>query len=77
VRLRTSLLLVGPAVAFLALFLLPVAAVAIDALRRHTALSVCSLPAFWPSLAGSLVLTLVAASVSTWWALLALHLRDA
>ena len=67
-RLRTSLLLVGPAVAFLAVFFaLPVAAVAIDALREGTRafVRVFSLPAFWPSLAGSLVLTLAAASVST------------
>ncbi len=67
-RLRTSLLLVGPAVAFLAVFFaLPVAAVAVDALREGTRafVRVFSLPAFWPSLAGSLVLTLVAASVST------------
>jgi putative spermidine/putrescine transport system permease protein len=68
VRLRISLLLVGPAVAFLAVFFaLPVAAVAIDALREGTRafVRVFSLPAFWPSLAGSLVLTLVAASAST------------
>ena len=67
-RLRTSLLLTAPAAAFLGVFfMLPVAVVAVDALREGTRafVRVFSLPAFWPSLAGSLVLTLVAASLST------------
>lgn len=67
-RLRTSLLLSAPAAVFLGVFfLLPVAVVAVDALREGTQafVRVLSLPAFWPSLAGSLVLTLVAASLST------------
>jgi putative spermidine/putrescine transport system permease protein len=67
-RIRTHLLLATPAVAFLAFFfLLPVGAVAVDALREGTRafVRVFSLPAFWPSLAGSLLLTLVAATIST------------
>jgi putative spermidine/putrescine transport system permease protein len=67
-RLRTYLLLSTPAAAFLGVFfMLPVAVVAVDALREGTRafVRVFSLPAFWPSLAGSLVLTLVAASLST------------
>ena len=67
-RMRTYLLLTAPAAAFLGVFfVLPVASVAVDALREGTRafVRVFSLPAFWPSLAGSLVLTLVAASLST------------
>lgn len=67
-RLRTQLFLAAPAVAFLAVFfVLPVAAVAVDALREGTRafVRVFSLPAFWSSLAGTLLLTLVAATVST------------
>lgn len=67
-RLRSYLLLTVPAVAFLAVFfVLPVAAVAVDALGEGTRAfaRVLALPAFWPSLAGSVLLTLVAASLST------------
>jgi len=67
-RVRSYLLLIAPAAAFLGVFfLLPVAAVGVDALREgtHAFARVFSLPAFWPSLAGSLVLTLAAASLST------------
>jgi putative spermidine/putrescine transport system permease protein len=67
-RARSYLLLIAPAAAFLGVFfLLPVAAVAVDALLEGTRafVRVFSLPAFWPSLAGSLVLTLTAASLST------------
>lgn len=67
-RMRTQLMLAAPAVAFLVVFfVLPVAAVAVDALREGTRafVRVFSLPAFWPSLAGTLLLTLVAATVST------------
>lgn len=67
-RLRTHLLLAAPAVVFLVFFfVLPVVAVAVDALGDGTRAfqRVFSLPAFWPSLAGSLTLTLVAATVST------------
>jgi putative spermidine/putrescine transport system permease protein len=67
-RLRSHLLLAAPAVAFLAVFfVLPVAAVAVDALGEGTRafVRVFSLPEFWPSLEGSLLLTLVAASIST------------
>jgi putative spermidine/putrescine transport system permease protein len=67
-RLRTHLLLALPAAAVLALFFaLPVAAVAVDAFREGTRAfaRVFALPPFWPSLAGSAVLTLVAATLST------------
>jgi putative spermidine/putrescine transport system permease protein len=67
-RTRTQLMLAAPAVTFLAVFfLLPVGAVAVDALREGTRafVRVFLLPAFWPSLAGSLLLTLVAATIST------------
>jgi len=67
-HLRTYLLLSAPAAAFFAVFfLLPVGVLAVDALREGTQAfaRVFALPAFWPSLVGSLVLTLVAASVST------------
>jgi putative spermidine/putrescine transport system permease protein len=62
------MLLALPAIAFLALFfLLPVGAVGVDALREGMAAfaRVFALPGFWPSLGGTAVLTLVAASVST------------
>jgi putative spermidine/putrescine transport system permease protein len=68
VRLRIQLLLAAPAVAVLAMFFaLPLAAVAIDALREGTRAfgRVFLLAAFWPSLAGSLLLTICAATVST------------
>lgn len=67
-RARSFLLLAAPAMVFLAVFfVLPVAAVAVDALSEGTRafVRVFSLPAFWPSLAGSLLLTVVAATVST------------
>jgi putative spermidine/putrescine transport system permease protein len=67
-RLRTHLLLVVPAAAFLAMFfVVPTGVVAVDALREGTQAfaRVFALPSFWPSLAGSLSLTLVAATVST------------
>ena len=67
-RLRKELLLAAPAALLLAgFFVLPVAAVAVDALREGTLafFRVFALPGFWPSLAGSLWLTLVAATVST------------
>jgi putative spermidine/putrescine transport system permease protein len=67
-RLSKEILLAAPAVALLAVFfVLPVAAVAIDALAEGTRAfaRVFALPAFWPSLAGSLLLTVVAAAVST------------
>ena len=57
-----------PAALLLALFFaLPVAAVAVDALREGTAAfaRVLAAPGFWRALGGSLVLTLVAASLST------------
>src|SRR5512143_1688726 len=55
-RARTQLLLALPAAALLAVFFaLPVAAVAIDALREGAAAfaRVLALPPFWPSLVGS------------------------
>lgn len=67
-RLRSSLLLAAPAAALLAVFFaLPLGAIAVDALRdgRGAFGRVFALPAFWPSLAGSLLLTLVAATLST------------
>src|SRR5512147_3200228 len=67
-RARTQLLLALPAAALLAVFFaLPVAAVAIDALREGAAAfaGVLALPPFWPSLGGSALLTVVAASLST------------
>ncbi len=67
-RTRTQLLLAAPACALLAVFFaLPVAAIAVDALREGTRAfgRVLLLPAFWPAVAGSLLLTVVAASLST------------
>lgn len=67
-RLRTQLLLAAPAASVLAIFFgLPVALVALDALREGTKAfgRAFALPAFWPSLAGSSLLTLSAATVST------------
>lgn len=67
-RRGTYLLLVLPAALLLAaFFVLPVAAVAVDALREGMGAfaRVVALPAFWSSLAGSALLTLVAASLST------------
>ena len=67
-RLGKALLLATPAALLLAVFFaLPVVAVAVDALREGTRAfaRVLALPAFWPSVAGSVVLTLVAAGVST------------
>ena len=65
---HATLWLALPAAAFLALFfVLPTAMVAVDAVSegRQAFVRVFSLPGFWPSLLGSLSLTLVAASVST------------
>ena len=56
-RLRTQLLLAAPAASVLAIFFgLPVALVALDALREGMKAfgRAFALPAFWPSLAGSL-----------------------
>lgn len=67
-RTRTQLLLASPAIAFLAVFfLLPVGAVGVDAFREGMRAfgRVFVLPGFWPSLGGSVLLTLVAATVST------------
>ncbi len=67
-RPRTQLLLAVPAALVLATFFaLPVAAVAVDALRDGTKAfgRVIALPSFWPSVAGSVLLTLSAATVST------------
>jgi putative spermidine/putrescine transport system permease protein len=67
-RLRTTIALAAPAAAVLALFfLVPVGAVAVNALREGTDAfaRVYLLPGFWQSLAGSGALTLVAASLST------------
>jgi putative spermidine/putrescine transport system permease protein len=67
-RRRTRLLLAAPAACVLLIFFaLPVAGVAVDALREGTKAfeRAFALPAFWPSLAGSLLLTFSAASVST------------
>jgi len=67
-RPRTQLLLAAPAVGVLAIFFaLPVTAVATDALREGTKAfaRAFALPAFWPSLAGSALLTVAAATVST------------
>lgn len=67
-RKRFLILLAAPAAAFLVLFfLVPVAGVAADALREGTRAfaRVFALPGFGASVLGSLVLTLVAASVST------------
>jgi putative spermidine/putrescine transport system permease protein len=63
----TFALLAAPAVVLLALFFaLPLAAVTIDALRDGLGAftRVFAMPTFWPSLAGSAVLTLVASSLS-------------
>ncbi len=57
-----------PAAAVLAVFFaLPLAAIAVDALREGTAAfaRVLASPGFWPSLAGSALLTVVASTVST------------
>src|SRR6266545_3519673 len=67
-RLRTQALLALPAGAALALFFgVPVAALAVDALSEgvRAFARVLALPAFWPSLGGSAVLTLAASTVST------------
>lgn len=67
-RTRTLFLLALPAIALLAVFFaLPVAALAVDALSGGGAAfaRAFALPAFWASLAGSTLLTLVAAALST------------
>jgi len=77
-RARTNVALVLPGAALLALcFVLPMVAVTVDAFREGIAafVRVFVTPGFWRSLAGSAVLTLVAAGVSTIVGLLvALHL---
>jgi putative spermidine/putrescine transport system permease protein len=65
---RWLVTLAAPAIAVLAVFFaLPVASVAVDAFGEGAGAftRVLALPTFWPSLAGSVVLTLVAATVST------------
>ena len=65
---RSHAALALPAISLLALFFaLPVAGVAIDALREGTAAfaRVFAAPGFWRALAGSAALTLVAATLST------------
>ncbi len=67
-RDRATWLLAAPAALVLALFFaLPVVAIAVDALSDggQAFARVFRLPAFWPALAGSATLTLVAAGVST------------
>ncbi len=67
-RASTQALLALPAALLLALFFgVPVAALAVDALSDGARAfgRVLALPAFWPSLAGSALLTLVASTVST------------
>jgi putative spermidine/putrescine transport system permease protein len=67
-RVRTQALLALPAGAALALFFgVPVAALAIDALSDgfRAFARVIALPSFWPSVGGSIVLTLVASTLST------------
>jgi putative spermidine/putrescine transport system permease protein len=77
-RYRTQLALALPAILALALFfVLPVAAVAIDALREGGAAfaRVFEAPGFWSALRGSLALTMVASTLSTGVGLaVALHL---
>ena len=65
---RSFAVLVAPAALWLALFfMLPVVAVAVDAFAGGgTAFArILAAPTFWPSLAGSVLLTLVATTVST------------
>jgi putative spermidine/putrescine transport system permease protein len=65
---RTLAVLAAPAAVWLGLFFaLPVAAVALDALRDGGAAfgRIAGLATFWPSVAGSVLLTLVATAVST------------
>ncbi len=67
-RTRSLVALAAPAVlVLLVFFALPVAGVAFDAFSEgHRAFArVFALPSFWPSLAGSLLLTLVASTLST------------
>jgi putative spermidine/putrescine transport system permease protein len=79
-RRTTSMLLVAPAaVAGAMFFALPLGALFVDALGEGGAAfaRVFALPTFWPSLAGSAVLTVVAASVSTFVGLaVAVHLAS-
>ena len=66
--LRTQLALALPAALLLALFFaLPVAVIAIDAVREGTAAfaRVFAAAGFWRALSGSLLLTFVAATLST------------
>ena len=67
-RARIQLLLAAPAAVVLAVFFaLPLGVLALDALREGTKAfgRAFALPAFWPSVAGSVVLTFAAATVST------------
>jgi putative spermidine/putrescine transport system permease protein len=67
-RLRTTIALAAPAAAVLALFfLVPVGALAVNALREGAGAfaRVTVLPGFWRSLAGSAALTSIAATLST------------
>jgi putative spermidine/putrescine transport system permease protein len=67
-RARTNAVLALPGVLLLVLFFaLPVAAVAVDALREgsNAFARVFAAPGFWVALAGSAVLTLVAATLSS------------
>lgn len=66
-RSSFALLAAPAAIAGATFFVLPLAALAVDALGEGTAafLRVLALPTFWPSLAGSALLTIVAAGVST------------
>ncbi len=67
-RIRTQLFLASPGVLLFALFfLVPVLAVAVDALREGSAsfARVFATSGFWHALAGSSVLTLFAATLST------------
>lgn len=76
-RVRTVAVLAAPAVLLLAaFFVLPLAAVAHDAFAGGGAFArVLAMPAFWPSLAGSAVLTVVASLLSvTVGVAVALHL---
>ena len=79
-RGRSFALLAAPAaLTLLVFFALPVAAVVADAFAEGTRafVRVFALPTFWPSLAGSLLLTVVASTLSTVVGVaVALHLAD-
>lgn len=65
--LRLALLALPALLVLAVFFLLPLGAVAVDAVREGSAAfgRVLAMPTFWPSLAGSTVLTAVATFVST------------